>query len=56
MKTDWRDHALRAALLFSGAAAAAIFVLQGGSESLPFLAFGGALGATLVSGIPRRER
>ncbi|HSN68591.1 MAG TPA: hypothetical protein VLV48_05065 [Thermoanaerobaculia bacterium] len=50
MKSDWRDYALRAAILLAGAAAAATFILQGDPEALPFLALGGALGATLVSG------
>ena len=54
MKIDWRDYATRAALLIAGVAAAATFVMRGDIEPLPFLALGGALGATLVSG--RAER
>ena len=50
MKSDWRDYALRVVFLLAGAAAAATFVLRGDVEPLPFLALGGALGATLVSG------
>ena len=49
MKHDWRDHALRGAILLAGAAAALIFMMNGGGETLPYLALGGALGATLVS-------
>ena len=52
MKSDWRDYALRGVFLLAGAAAAAIFLLRGDIEPLPFLALGGALGATLVSGKP----
>ena len=55
MKPDWRDYAMRGVLLLAGAAAAAIFLLRGELESLPFLALGGALGTTLVSGGPARE-
>ncbi|HEY0590508.1 MAG TPA: hypothetical protein VGF40_01965 [Thermoanaerobaculia bacterium] len=50
MKIDWRDYATRAALLLAGVAAAATFLMRGDLEPLPFLALGGALGATLVSG------
>jgi hypothetical protein len=49
VKSDWRDYALRAALILAGAAAAATFMMKGDLEPLPFLALGGALGATLVS-------
>lgn len=56
LKPDWRDNTLRAALLLAGVAAAMIFVLRGDAESLPFLAVGGALGATLVSGGAPRKR
>ncbi|MGH9456091.1 MAG: hypothetical protein ACRD2J_00430 [Thermoanaerobaculia bacterium] len=49
MNFDWRDHTIRAVLLLAGAAAAAVFILQGEAEPLPFLALGGALGATMVS-------
>ena len=40
---------MRGAILLAGAAAALIFILKGGGETLPYLALGGALGATLVS-------
>ncbi len=50
MRIDWRDYATRAALLLAGVAAAATFLMRGDIEPLPFLALGGALGATLVSG------
>ena len=49
VKLDWRDHAIRALFVMAGAAAAAIFLVRGELEPLPFLALGGALGATLVS-------
>jgi hypothetical protein len=50
VNSDWRDYALRSALILAGAAAAAVFFMRGELEPLPFLALGGALGATLVSG------
>jgi hypothetical protein len=56
VKQDWRDYVLRGVLLLAGAAAAAIFLLRGELEALPFLALGGALGATLVSGRPADDR
>lgn len=40
---------MRGAILLAGAAAALIFIMNGGGETLPYLALGGALGATLVS-------
>ncbi|HVR44951.1 MAG TPA: hypothetical protein VMS56_16085 [Thermoanaerobaculia bacterium] len=49
MRFDWRDHAIRAALLMAGAAACYGLFLGGEAAPIPFLALGGALGASLVS-------
>lgn len=49
MKVDWRGGLTRALIVLCGMTAAALFIVRGQGEVLPFLAAGGVLGVTLVS-------
>ena len=49
IKLDFRDLALRTLIVLAGAVAAALFILKGQGEALPFLAVGGTLGACAMA-------